>query len=226
MSTEDEEIHDFVLSIDQLTEKLTELSTIMRGNSSKVLQFVSNLQELKQFILDEEVKDAKKRLEKLQNEEEDEDEDDDEDENEDNALKALGHKYERLTVQIIRDQFWDPIAKKGRPITFFDTQDYESILDDDDVEWETMTPTGNLIKGHNPTALLIKDWLSTSTNGPYKDQGETGDIFYYLEFEESHSISGDNIIQIGWCGSTKMVNNYMTMDALDCVDCWIKKPSN
>jgi len=173
---------------------------------------------------------------KLLNEAVDEDEnedseevdvDEDEHENEDNALKALGDRYERLTVQIIRDQFWDPVTKKGLPITFFDIQDYESF-DDDDLEWETTTPTGNLIKMHNSTTTIIKDWLSTSTNGPYKDQGETGDetgdILYFLEFENSQRDSMD--LQIGWCGSNNMVNNYMTIDALDGVDCWIKKLSD
>jgi len=148
------------------------------------------------------------------------------DENEDNALKILGDRYERLTVKIIKERYWDPITKKGRPITFFDVQDYEEFTNEDyDENCQTMTPNGNLIKD----STIIKDWLSSSTGGPYKDsedeKGEKGDIYYYLEFEENERDSGENCIQIGWSDSTNMENNYMTLDACDRVDCWIKKES-
>jgi len=145
------------------------------------------------------------------------------DENEDNTPKSLKmsfHRYERLTVKIIKERYWDPVTKKGLPITFFDVQDYDDNFDVNDDDWQTMTPNGNLIKD----GTIIKDWLSTSTDGPYKDSSdERGNIFYYLEFEENERDSGENCIQIGWSGSNYMENNYMTMDALDGVDCWIKK---
>jgi len=120
--------------------------------------------------------------------------------------------YTQLTVDMIRKYFWDPIAKKGKPIIYFDTQDLEY-----GGEWQTRTPTGVLIIDYKKR---INDWLSTSTSGPYLKNGSNGNTFYHLEFEEE--VDGGYTLQIGWNGGDhKKVNNYITADALDGVDCWV-----
>jgi len=147
-------------------------------------------------------------------------------------------KYERLTVKIIREHFWDPIQKKGKPIKMFYEQDYNEQGQEWSIhvpEWQVMTPTGTLIEGHS---VKIEDWLSKDTDGPYAEDGKNSNIFYYLEFEEEEMETGENSIQIGWKGEdneedegedeenemeSRPPNNYMTMDALDGVDCWIEK---
>jgi len=146
-------------------------------------------------------------------------------------------EYEKLTVETIRKRFWDPITKKGLPIKYFSTQDYDPSSKPIGVEWYTMTPTGCLIEcvpqkvvvkhpkgGYtlncvDGSGLKIHDWLSNDTLGPYYEDGSNDSIYYYLEFETHVGIEK---VQIG-CGKKGHVNNYITYDALDAIDCWIVK---
>jgi hypothetical protein len=135
-------------------------------------------------------------------------------------LREWKNHYTQLTVDIIRKYFWDPVAKKGKPIKFFAVQDIDGETDD----WETVTPSGALIIGDIDDNQKIEDWLSTSTDGPYLDDGSNGKTFYYLEFTEDLSYGDDKTVQIGWNGrNPNQVNNYMTLDALDAVDCWMSR---
>ncbi len=131
-------------------------------------------------------------------------------------------KYERLTVKIIKEHFWDPVTKKGKPITFFCEQDFNGReFDTNDLEFETLTPNGNLVDG---SGNIIEDWLSKSEDGPYN--GTNNHIFYYLQFNEKFSDTNENVLQIGCSDSVNnsvTVNNYISVDVCDGVDCWIKK---
>jgi hypothetical protein len=141
---------------------------------------------------------------------------------------------EKLTVKIIRERFWDPVTQTGRPIKFFSEQDFECNLErgdfdfehlEEDHEWETMTPTGTLIIGNYSDQTKVPNWLSLPGDGPYENDGRNGRTFYYLESKEE-----DFNLQVGWCGRgnnddsvVPVINNYMTFDALDGVDCWIMR---
>lgn len=130
-------------------------------------------------------------------------------------------KYEILTIKIIKERFWDPVTKKGKPITFFYAQDFNEE-EDDYLDTETMTPNGNLIESGN----IIEDWLSKPEDGPYNNTNPNRDIYYYLQFNEKFNASGDNVLQIGCFGAAMNVNNYLSADVLDGVDCWIKKEAS
>lgn len=65
-------------------------------------------------------------------------------------------EYERLTVKIIKERFWDPVAKKGKPITFFYEYNHGHLYYGR-TEVETLTPTGNVLDENGD---IIEDWLS------------------------------------------------------------------
>jgi hypothetical protein len=124
---------------------------------------------------------------------------------------------ERLTVKIIKERYWDKKTNTGKPIIIVSFQDYCDVSNELEIKF-----TGNLLIDHDDAGDKIKNWLSIDEDGPYKEDGSNGNIFYHLELEGDDG-HGNNYIQIGWNGGNREhTNNYMTMDALDGVDCWIE----
>ncbi len=125
-------------------------------------------------------------------------------------------KYERLTVKIIKERFWDPVAKKGKPITFF--YEYNNgHLYYGRTEVETLTPTGNVLDEYGD---IIEDWLSKPGDGPYNDT-------YYLEFDgevyaNRHDDDFSNFVRIE-CGDNVDDNYLIIDDVQEGMDCLIEK---
>jgi hypothetical protein len=94
----------------------------------------------------------------------------------------------RLSVSIIRNEFWDKRNKKSKTIHYYWFNGYlnPSKHKSVDINKYKFIPNGNLkeMKMINGKLVLIKiynDWLSTSKSGPYKRDEKRDDIFYFLE---------------------------------------------
>lgn len=152
---------------------------------------------------------------------------------------------QRLTVDIIKKHYWNPITKTCKPIHFYgdiqELTDYNHIDLNDPAEISTMTFTGHLLTDNS----IHHDWLSQSHPGPYTDNGSNGDTFFYLQLKSLDNfcvtIQEFDKMQIAWCGcnllqpssinqhiakdldTQRVINNYISSDALDGIDCWIKR---
>ncbi len=126
--------------------------------------------------------------------------------------------YKRLTVDVIKDKFWNPVTKVGSPVTLFFQSQYacDCGYDDVDINWEKMTPTGALILvdlDGTTVNLRIEDWLSTKP-GLYSDKY----IVCCLEFKEQNSYYKSNLLQIAI--TDKIKGNYLSMSVDHGSDCW------
>lgn len=129
-------------------------------------------------------------------------------------------KYERLTVKIIKERFWDPVIKKGKPITFFYEYNHDHLYYGR-TEVETLTPTGNLLDENGD---IIKDWLSKPGDGPYNSTNS--DNTYYIEFDgevyaNRHDDDFSNFVRIE---QDNIDDNYLIIDDVqEGMDCLIEK---
>jgi hypothetical protein len=140
------------------------------------------------------------------------------------VMKINEIPLEKLTINIIKERYWDPVKKVCKPIDVIYAQDLSESSNFSDISHATIIPTGALLVGsRRKEQVKINDYLSDG-NGPYKDDDSNGKTFYYPELAEPDEFN-NNSIQIGWRGrngkANGEVNNYITFDALDCVDCWV-----
>ncbi len=137
---------------------------------------------------------------------------------------------ERLTINLIRNHFWNPVTKTCKPIKFFSEQCYECSEDEDSAIineedwWITVTFTGNLIQRKDDTKdLIVKNWLSSKKEGPYNTKGSNRYTLYYLETKEEMG-NEEKSLQIAWNGEdSNLPNNYLTEDVSGIDDCWVSK---
>ncbi len=134
---------------------------------------------------------------------------------------------ERLTIELIREKYWDPVTKTCEPIKYIYAQCYDGYMPGNN-EFKELVFTGALITGFNDRKIT-KDWLSLSEYGPYKENGSNKKMFYFLETVDKTE-SDENMVQIGWCGldltkniSNAIVNNFLSFEVLDGLDLWVLK---
>ena len=131
-----------------------------------------------------------------------------------------------LTINIIRNNYWDNKRQKGKPIKYYTFQSFGGKdidgkpLSSKNRKAYIMVPTGNLIHG----CKTIHGWLADKQMqpiGPYKSTGPKAN-FYYLEGILTHS-NGKKIqpelIYLQVCSGPL---NGLSEDCLDEVNCWIK----
>jgi hypothetical protein len=97
----------------------------------------------------------------------------------------------RLSVSIIRTEFWDKEKQKYKPIHYYwfnghvNPSKYKSV----DIHKYKFIPNGDLKEMKMKNGILKlqkihKKWLSTSKSGPYTrnmNYNEQNNIFYFLE---------------------------------------------
>jgi hypothetical protein len=105
-----------------------------------------------------------------------------------------------LTLDIVRDHFWDKTTKKGKKIYHRTIQDFDNNYKNDDETFqlnEIFIPNGQLheekvsysdtkkFSRSIKTITKLKDWLSNSKNGPYTKKNKTENKkqlpFYFLD---------------------------------------------
>ena len=159
-----------------------------------------------------------------------------------NFWKLRKISLKRVTVDLIRERYWDPITRQGRPISMYAIQDYEGgPVESGEI---TFIPDGTLI--HKNFKLKIKkvypDWLSIRKSdphtesygksgphtksygkyGPYaeSDYGKSLNDFYYLGGRIKGLIGkGFYLYALQIC--TKPIN-ILSTDCLDAVDVWVR----
>ncbi len=138
---------------------------------------------------------------------------------------------QKLTIELIREKYWNPVTKTCKPIKYISEQFYNGFMPEEE-DFEELIFTGALITGTNKKTT---DWLSLRKYGPYEKNGKNGRTFYYLETVNNMPDTNENKVQIGWCGvdltkdisdiddPEQLINNYITEDALDGVNLWVLK---
>lgn len=170
----------------------------------------------------------------------DEDEESDPDADADQSSKNFNKwPLEKLTVELVRKRYFDTETGKCKPIKCYSCQCYDGHEPDPD-EFFDLKLTGNLIDEDSEN-YIIKNWIQKGLkrpdgdSGPYKLDSSNKNTFYYLETSEELPESNNKFVQIGWCGvdltkdlddisdPESLINNYLTEDALDSVDLWVRK---
>ena len=131
-------------------------------------------------------------------------------------------QYRLLTVQDVRDRY-----RKGVPIQFGTMQTFDAELGQTCSNVDlcaTFVPDGTLHheNPHTGKREIIRDWLRTSTDGPYTladSRNKHGSLdFYYLGGTRTGCNEGeDERLQV--CSSPL---NVLSEDCLDEINCWIK----
>lgn len=95
-------------------------------------------------------------------------------------------KFRKLSVNIVRNEFWNKKTKKSKIINYYWFNGFinPSKLNRN-IHKYTFIPNGDLkemkmINGKLQTIKIHKDWLSTSKSGPYK-RDDKNNVFYFLE---------------------------------------------
>tara|TARA_B100000963_G_C22611895_1_gene665289 strand:+ start:881 stop:1291 length:411 start_codon:yes stop_codon:yes gene_type:complete len=95
-------------------------------------------------------------------------------------------KLRKLSVNIVRNEFWNKKTKKSKIIHYYWFNGFINPSNrNKDIHKYTFIPNGDLkemkmINGKLQTIKIHKDWLSTSNAGPYK-RDDNNDVFYFLE---------------------------------------------
>ena len=123
----------------------------------------------------------------------------------------------RVTVDSIREKYWDPVTKTGKPVTMYTIQDYDEQPDSHKEEI-TFVPDGSLIHKRGDEKKKYDDWLSTELSGPYheSDLGKSLKDYYYLG---GYTITPKGKYEYNLQICTKPVN-ILSDDCLDAVDAW------
>lgn len=144
-----------------------------------------------------------------------------------------------LTVNILRDEYWDKKNNKGRPVNLYISQTYDGKdIDGNPLTTESLdigSPEIFITGGHlihkwgkniypattgpilNQHMEIIENWLSKSNSGPYKDKSKDSDDFYYLTGYYKHQ-KQDEYTELQICSSPF---NALSTDCLDEVNCYI-----
>ena len=149
-----------------------------------------------------------------------------------------------LTVDHIREYYWDKSKNEGKIITIYTGQTYDGkdingkilTTNSEEVEEQHFVPGGHLIKkwGESITPAtigpileqyteVIKNWLSNSISGPYKskDKGKGSNIFYYLTGYYKSEDDKDRYTELQICSGPF---NVLSTDCLDEVNVYITDP--
>jgi len=129
---------------------------------------------------------------------------------------------ERLTIDIIRAEYWDPTFKIGKPVYLYAIQDYTGESTSD-YESLIFIPDGSMIHENKRLGIHHRydDWLSYNSSGPYteSDLGKSLDDFYYLS-GRIKGLLGNDFEPYNLQICTRPLN-ILSTDCMNAIDCWI-----
>jgi hypothetical protein len=132
-----------------------------------------------------------------------------------------------LTVDEVREKYWDSDYHTGSPINCWEFQSFDGLDENNNVpnvqtvKPNSITPTG-LLKHRNiktGKVEIIDNWLGCKKGGPYKksDIGKSLPDFYYLGFIYKGSD------KITWLQVCSRPLNVISTDCMDEVNVWVLK---
>jgi len=134
-------------------------------------------------------------------------------------------RIKRLTIDLIREKYWDYSKNKGKPIKIYTGQDLDGHVPDGTPP-QTAIFDGTLIhcgvcKHHKPAKWTIPNWIPSREPGPYlpEDEGQSLPDFYYLP--ATTNVLGVNMEYYEFQVCSGPLNAIST-DCLDEVGVWIK----
>jgi hypothetical protein len=131
-------------------------------------------------------------------------------------------RFKILTVDEVRQKYWDPYRKQGRGVFYFVAQTFGEPPEGNFRLVDEFIPDGNMRTRDSKSnrSWITHDWLSKSRDGPYYSTSSSS-VFHYLTgtftvHGPSDTDPGPGELQI--CSNPL---NGLSTDCLDEVHCWV-----